>query len=221
MIKRMTAMFFLVSCMLVLFGCNSGAVSRTQNNMEMDGLLKQTIYAPTSAIFIDLPDDMKIGSSTTDAVMPELKPYLSNHGTSFPPQQSYFGESNKKEFETTFRAIYMSYNVEAIQKQTGQPFTPNLDGGVAMYTQSMERVANSGSQNVQNLQWNVKKIIVDNMDARLVTMQFNKNGYPIVNKMLFVVCNDDMWEIGFNCNGKSEKSIKLVDKILVKIKFMK
>lgn len=175
-------------------------------------LKEYALNAPTTKLVIQLPPYIQINLSPQETHVQELKAITSMHGTEFPAQGEYIGRPNN-DTKFFFWTSYVSFDVKAVEKKIGQPFSINLDGAVYSYIGDMEK-----NYDVKSA---VETIAVGGLDARLVTLRYIREGYPSIQKAVFVSRNDDMWQIRFICiddGSNTYKEIELISEMLHNLK---
>ena len=221
--KKIELFVFLIIILTLSIGCKTGGVMEYQKNENNPQTVVKEFKSPSSVLTISVPDEMNANSTPKEEpVKVEMEPYITNKGSIFPAHGVYDIKSDDENFPYIIRIEYVCFDKEKIESETGQSFTPSIDGAAEFYSNSMKESSKSGSKATQNLDINISNISVDGKDARLINASFKNNGYPVINKSIYVVDNNGiLWLVAFNCNGKEKTVSNKVDKVIDTIKFSK
>jgi len=221
--KKLELFVILLIVLTLSIGCKTGGVMEYQKNENNPQIVVKELNSPSSVLTISIPDEMTADVSPKDEpVKGEMEPYITNKGSIYPAHGVYEIKSTDENFPYIIRIEYVCFDKEKIENETGQSFTPSIDGAAEYYSNSMKESSKSGSKATQNLDINISNISVDGKDARLINSSFKNNGYPVINKSIYVVDNNGiLWLVSFNCNGKDKNVSNKVDKVIETIKFSK
>ena len=200
---------FYVIC---LVGCGQLQGDSYANQKE---LREYTLRAPTSTMTMNLPASFDLNLTPNDTSAPELDEFSSTHGTNLPAQGEYLGKPTD-DTRFFFWTSYVSFDIPSIEAKTGTSFTPNLEGSISSYINSMKQK--------YALTYDVEDSMIGGSNAKLVTIKYNREGNPSIQKAVFIIQNEDLWQIRFIClDDETTRSneLKLIDNIIQDIKLSK
>lgn len=142
-------LLIIVFVLLLTVGCGFGLLDMEKESIPP--LKKQTMHVQNSSFEIDIPFELQSIELTN------LKGYEYYFN-------QYIGKTGSNK-DVWIMILGASFNKERIEQDSGQPFTPDLDGGLSMAIESMKKKS-----------LNIKEVKIDNRKGIVLN---GMNGWEI------------------------------------------